>query len=69
MNRHRDPGAVCRRQHGKLAVGLATDEPECRATSPFKRRSLIESGADYIIPNYLCRRALLPVLFAEHEPI
>jgi phosphoglycolate phosphatase-like HAD superfamily hydrolase len=54
---------------GGIAVGLATDEPECRATSPFKRRSLIESGADYIIPNYLCRRALLPVLFAEHEPI
>jgi phosphoglycolate phosphatase-like HAD superfamily hydrolase len=54
---------------GGVAVGLATDEPECRAASPFKRRSLIESGADYIIPNYLCRRALLPVLFADHEPI
>ena len=54
---------------GGIAVGLATDEPECRVTSPFKRRSLIDSGADYIIPNYLCRRALLPVLFSEHEPI
>jgi phosphoglycolate phosphatase-like HAD superfamily hydrolase len=54
---------------GALAIGLATDEPECRKTSPFKRRSLIDNGADYIIPNYLCRQALLPVIFAEHEPL
>ena len=54
---------------GGLAVGLATDEPECRETSPWKRRNLIEVGADYIIPNYLCRQALLPMLFANHEPI
>jgi hypothetical protein len=26
-------------------------------------------GADYIIPNYLCRPVLLPMLFANHEPI
>ena len=52
-----------------LAVGLATDEPECRITSPWKRRNLIACGADYIIPNYLCRPVLLPVLFANHEPI
>ena len=54
---------------GMLAVGLATDEPECRITSPWKRRNLIEVGADYIIPNYLCRPVLLPMLFANHEPI
>jgi len=54
---------------GGLAVGLATDEPECRETSPWKRRNLIEVGADYIIPNYLCRQVLLPMLFANHEPI
>jgi len=54
---------------GALAVGLATDEPECRVPSPFKRRSLIASGADYIIPNYLCRRTLLPLLLAQHEPL
>jgi phosphoglycolate phosphatase-like HAD superfamily hydrolase len=52
-----------------LAVGLATDEPECRETSPWKRRNLIEAGADYIIPNYRCRQVLLPMLFADHEPI
>jgi len=54
---------------GALAVGLATDEPECRETSPWKRRNLIEVGADYIIPNYRCRQVLLPMLFADHEPI
>jgi phosphoglycolate phosphatase len=54
---------------GGLAVGLATDEPACRDTSPWKRRNLIEVGADYIIPNYLCRQVLLPMLFANHEPI
>jgi len=54
---------------GALAVGLATDEPQCRETSPWKRRNLIEVGADYIIPNYLCRAVLLPMLFANHEPM
>jgi phosphoglycolate phosphatase-like HAD superfamily hydrolase len=48
---------------GAVAVGLATDEPECREVSPFKRRSLIDSGADYIVPNLLCRRTLLPAIF------
>ena len=52
-----------------LAVGLATDEPECLIPNDWKRRNLIEAGADYIIPNYLCRQALLPTLFANHEPI
>ena len=54
---------------GSLAVGLATDEAECLETSPWKRQNLIEAGADYIIPNYLCRPVLLPMLFANHEPI
>jgi phosphoglycolate phosphatase len=54
---------------GGVAVGLATDEPDCLVTSPWKRRNLIEAGADYIIPNYLCRQVLLPMLFANHEPI
>lgn len=54
---------------GAVAVGLATDEPVCIETSPWKRRNLIDVGADYIIPNYLCQSALLPILFADHEPI
>ena len=57
------------RRAGGIAVGLATDEPACIAPSPFKRRSLIASGADYIIPNYLCRHALVPMLFAQYEPL
>ncbi|HEY1494034.1 MAG TPA: HAD family hydrolase [Candidatus Solibacter sp.] len=52
-----------------LAIGLATDEPECRVPNEWKRHNLIAAGADYIIPNYLCRQALLPTLFANHEPI
>jgi phosphoglycolate phosphatase len=51
-----------------LAVGLATDEPECLVTNAWKRCNLIAAGADYIIPNYLCRQALLPTLFANREP-
>ena len=52
-----------------LAIGLATDEPECRVPNEWKRHNLIAAGADYIVPNYLCRQALLPTLFANHEPI
>ena len=52
-----------------LAIGLATDEKECLTPSEWKRRNLIAAGADYIIPNYLCRQTLLPMLFANHEPL
>jgi phosphoglycolate phosphatase len=38
---------------GGTAVGVATEEPECRVVDPSKRRWLAEAGADYIIPNYL----------------
>jgi phosphoglycolate phosphatase-like HAD superfamily hydrolase len=50
-----------------VAIGLATDEPECRVTNQWKRTNLIAAGADYIIPNYLCGHALLPTLFANRE--
>ena len=39
---------------GGVAVGLATLEPECDRVDQWKRERLIESGADYIIPNFLC---------------
>jgi phosphoglycolate phosphatase-like HAD superfamily hydrolase len=35
-----------------LAVGVATDEPECLQVDEGKRRHLIAAGANYIIPNY-----------------
>ena len=51
------------REAGGVAVGVATDEPECRAPDQWKRQRLIGAGADYIIPNYLCRQELLQTLF------
>ena len=38
---------------GGLAVGLATDEPECLEVDPKKRVWLMGAGADFIVPNYL----------------
>ncbi len=52
-----------------LAIGLATDEPASLVTNQWKRGNLIAAGADYIIPNYLCRQVLLPMLFSNYEPI
>ena len=54
---------------GGVTVGAATDEPDCLAADAWKRQRLIGVGADYIVPNYLCQPALLPMLFANHEPI
>ena len=51
------------KQAGGVAVGVATDEPECRFIDEWKQSRLIGVGADYIIPNYLCREELLPSLF------
>jgi phosphoglycolate phosphatase len=35
-----------------VAVGVATDEPECRHVDQRKRKHLIVAGANYIIPSY-----------------
>jgi len=48
---------------GGVAVGVATDEPECRAVDPWKRERLIKVGADIVIPNFLCWPELAQVLF------
>ncbi len=48
---------------GGIAVGLATDEPECRVVNEWKRARLIASGADYIVPHYGCHDELMEVLF------
>ena len=48
---------------GGIAVGLATLEPACDRIDEWKRERLIESGADYIIPNYLCWPELKEHLF------
>lgn len=50
---------------GGVAVGVATDEPECLKVDEWKRDRLVKVGADYIVPNYLCRDELLQNLFPE----
>jgi len=50
---------------GGTAVGLATDEPECRAVDRWKRDRLVGVGADFIVPNFLDRDELLGALFAD----
>lgn len=48
---------------GGVAVGVATDEPECLTVDEWKRERLAGVGADYIVPNFLCRDELLETLF------
>jgi phosphoglycolate phosphatase-like HAD superfamily hydrolase len=50
---------------GGIAVGVATDEPECRKVDEWKRQRLAGVGADFIIPNFLCHKDLLSVLFPD----
>jgi len=48
---------------GGVAVGVASQEPECERVDAWKRERLIGVGADYIVPNFLCRDQLLSSLF------
>ncbi|HUA17122.1 MAG TPA: HAD family hydrolase [Bryobacteraceae bacterium] len=48
---------------GGVAVGVASEEPACTRIDEWKRRRLIGVGADYIVPNYLCREELFSSLF------
>ncbi len=50
---------------GGVAVGVATSEPDCQAVDPRKRERLAQVGADFIIPNFLCRQELLDALFSD----
>lgn len=49
---------------GGTAVGVATSEPACLDTDAWKRKRLIQVGADFVIPNYLQRDELLSLLFS-----
>jgi phosphoglycolate phosphatase len=51
------------KQVGGVAVGVATDEPDCLVVDEWKRKRLAGVGADYIIPNFLCHEELLKTLF------
>ena len=48
---------------GGLAVGLATDEPDCLQVDLWKRDRLMRVGADYIAPNFLDRAGLWAKIF------
>jgi len=50
---------------GGVAVGVASQEPECRAIDDWKRQRLIGVGADYIVANFLCNDELASTLFAS----
>jgi len=52
---------------GGVAVGVATAEPACRTVDEWKRRRLLGAGADFIIPNFLCRDELLASLFPNGQ--
>jgi phosphoglycolate phosphatase len=52
---------------GGVAVGVATAEPECRTVDEWKRQRLAGVGADFIIPNFLCRDELLAALFPNGQ--
>ena len=48
---------------GGLAVGVATDEPDCVEVDPVKRSRLASVGADWIVPNFSAHDELMRVLF------
>ncbi|MBV8817899.1 MAG: haloacid dehalogenase-like hydrolase [Acidobacteriaceae bacterium] len=48
---------------GGVTVGVASEEPECRAVDNWKRQRLIGVGADYIVPNFTAHDQLLSALF------
>ena len=48
---------------GGVAVGVASEEPACTKVDEWKRLRLIGVGADYIVPNFLCREQLVASLF------
>ncbi|HEV2136706.1 MAG TPA: HAD family hydrolase [Terracidiphilus sp.] len=50
---------------GGLAVGVATDEPECKFVNEWKRNRLVAVGADFIVPNFLAREQILETVFGN----
>ena len=51
------------KQVGGVAIGVASDEPDCLKVDDWKRTRLIGVGADYIVPNYLDQDELFSMLF------
>lgn len=53
------------KQVGGVAVGVASNEPDCQTVDAWKRERLIGVGADVVVPNFLELDALFSALFAE----
>ena len=51
------------KQVGGVAVGVASDEPECIKVDEWKRNRLASVGADYIVANFQCHEKLMNLLF------
>lgn len=51
------------KQVGGVAVGVASDEPECAKVDEWKRDRLVKVGADFIVPNYMHHQQLMATLF------
>jgi phosphoglycolate phosphatase len=52
---------------GGFAVGVATDEPECRVINEGKRKHLLRAGADMVIPNFSGATELLQAIFERNN--
>ncbi len=50
---------------GGVAVGVATQEPECREVDRWKRNRLAGVGADFIVPNFLAHDDIMATLFSS----
>ncbi len=50
---------------GGVAVGVASDEVGRQAVDPWKRRRLIQAGADVILPHFGDHEALIAYLFPD----
>jgi phosphoglycolate phosphatase-like HAD superfamily hydrolase len=48
---------------GGVAVGVASDEPDCIEVNPVKRKRLVDVGADWIVANFNAHEPLLGALF------
>lgn len=55
------------KQVGGVTVGVATAEPDCLEIDDWKRRRLIEVGADFLIPNYSDLDELFGVLYSKES--
>ncbi len=51
---------------GGIAVGVATEEPDCLKVDEWKRKRLAGVGADFIIPHFGCHDELMQALFPRN---